>query len=124
MRQDQKEYRELARLLGFCSVLKDVWGVENLGWLLVFGSEIAHMKLPDRSSQHHLPYIPKDGSPRDKAGDASKGCDWSLVGKGNSGQVCTIANPSVSATRESADIAVCHLTSPFPSGTACLSWLF
>lgn len=56
MRQDQKEYRELsAGPLGFCSVLKDVWGVGNLRRPLVFSSEIAPMKLPDRSSGRHLP---------------------------------------------------------------------
>lgn len=56
MRQDQKEYRELlAGLLGFRSVLREVWGVGNLRQPLVSSSEIAPMKLPDRSSGHHLP---------------------------------------------------------------------
>lgn len=55
-RQDQKEYGALlAGPLGFCSVLKDVWGAGNLRWPLVFSSEIAPMKLPERSSGHHLP---------------------------------------------------------------------
>lgn len=86
MRQDQKECRELAGMPGFCSVPKDTRGVGDLRWPLVCGSDIAPMKLPDRSNGHQFPYIPKDGSPRDKGRDAFKGCDWSLVGKGNSRQ--------------------------------------